>query len=155
MLVHDISDIPIDLTKMFNFLKLRLPTAVGFVVLVASWVYWRMFVYPFYVIRSCYADTPASIFSPKLQAVHLPVKVTFILLLSSLAVLHCYWFTLFVRMGYLLAAKYELHDMSAYKGGEKDEHDRRGGLRDRSGSMSEHELAGMEAKGTPQAMKME
>ena len=36
--------------------------------------------------------------SPKLQAVHLPVKVTFILLLSSLAVLHCYWFTLFVRM---------------------------------------------------------
>ena len=44
----------------------------------------------------------------------------FMMLLSILVLLHATWFSMFVKMGYVLATKGETHDMTEHKKGEKD-----------------------------------
>ena len=59
LLLHDISDVPIDISRICNHLKLKKVTAFFFVVLLCTWTYLRMYTFPNYVIRSVVEDTEA------------------------------------------------------------------------------------------------
>lgn len=39
--IHDASDVMIDVAKMFNFMKLKVPTAVSFAGILVGWIYFR------------------------------------------------------------------------------------------------------------------
>jgi len=45
-------------------------------------------------------------------------KPIFVFLLGFLILLHFFWFTMFIRMGYVLIRKGETHDFSEHKNGE-------------------------------------
>ena len=58
--IHDVSDIPIDLLKMFNYLKLAgakglFLTEIAFASVLAAWGWWRLYVLPVNVIYSSVA----------------------------------------------------------------------------------------------------
>ena len=42
----------------------------------------------------------------------------FVFLLGFLILLHFFWFTMFIRMGYVLIRRGEAHDLSEHKNGE-------------------------------------
>jgi len=59
LFVHDVSDIWIDLLKIFNYLKLQ--DAAGFFLVegvftcnLISWVYFRLYIFPFKIVRSAF-----------------------------------------------------------------------------------------------------
>jgi len=136
--LHDFSDVPIDISKMFNFLKLKIPTAIGFSLIVVCWIYARMYVFGFYVIWSVIFDTPHSEFTSITSGSELyynTYKSIFVVALTILYLLHCYWLKLFFRMGILLVRKFETHDLSEHKDGEEYEY-----IRGRANSLSEYDL---------------
>lgn len=122
--IHDISDIFVDSLKLINYLKLEGPrgwygSEIAYVSCVLSWMYWRLWEYPFRVIKGAYYDTwemlssyPASstvyairtFFSdgtaPLMSPPDLPMLVEMNVLLFVLLGLHIYWFHLFVMIGY-------------------------------------------------------
>ncbi|GMH56480.1 hypothetical protein TrST_g9029 [Triparma strigata] len=119
--IHDITDVPIDVTKMFNFLKLKGPTAVGFCGIVGFWIYWRMYVFGFIIIRSVIFETSHEMFysiTSGSTPYYYTCKTVFLTFLITLYSLHCYWLMCFYKMGKLLIFKYETHDLSEHKNGE-------------------------------------
>jgi len=141
----------IDVSKMFNFLKLKIPTALSFLGILATWIYYRLYLFPTYVIASAINDTyevGLSIYTPFSYYCYKSLCVS---LLLALLTLHVYWFWLFVRMAHLLMLKFEPHDLSVHKNGESYELERRGApqaqaMRGRcnSGSLSTHDLPSWE-----------
>lgn len=51
-LVHDISDVPVDLSKLANFVKWKTTTIVCFVTMVLVWLVMRLIILPFVIYRS-------------------------------------------------------------------------------------------------------
>ena len=122
-LVHDISDVPVDLSKLANFLKWKAATAVCFASMVAAWAMTRLGVLPFIIYRSvlteswmvCNTGVVAPIY-------YIQYRPFFYVLIGLLILLHLAWFTMMLRMGYLLVRKGETHDLSEHKKGEVDGH---------------------------------
>lgn len=109
LVVHDTSDIVIDLLKMANYMKLEdkhgfFLTEVLFVTnTFISWPYMRLFVFPAYVISGEFfgyqAQCVAQGFTPTLDITQVPVWITGRALgLSVLCGLHFYWWSLFLKM---------------------------------------------------------
>jgi len=134
LFVHDVSDITVDLLKMFNYLKLENSAGMFvvetvFVGNLMSWVYWRLYTYPLHVLNS------ALIESHQLIANHhngqllynlspFPFWLTSNCLLVLLQVLHIFWFFLFLRIAYRLVMEGG-HKAGAkeYEGESSDYHD--------------------------------
>lgn len=119
--LHDISDVLIDVAKMCNFLKLKLPTAVTFIGMMGVWGYYRMWFFPNYVIRSAIVDTEEVGVGIYGRENYMIYRGVFVSLLVTLLGLHVYWFGLFCEMARLLAVKFETHDLSVHKDGEEYE----------------------------------
>mmetsp|Transcript_48748 Transcript_48748/g.54553 ORF Transcript_48748/g.54553 Transcript_48748/m.54553 type:complete len:509 (-) Transcript_48748:53-1579(-) len=119
-MIHDISDIPVDLSKLANFLKWKRTTAACFLIMCITWVITRLIILPFIVWKSMIYDTwlvcADGYIPPIYYNMYQPV---FVGLLGFLILLHFFWFTLFIRMGYVLIRKGEAHDFSDHKKGEQ------------------------------------
>ena len=118
-MVHDISDVPVDLSKLANFLKWKAATAACFAAMVLLWLIFRLGMLPFVILRSAINEGHLI-----LETGEAPVdcfvvyRSFFILLLISIVMLHAAWFSMFIRMGYILIFKGEAHDLSEHKKGE-------------------------------------
>ncbi|CAJ1934328.1 unnamed protein product [Cylindrotheca closterium] len=118
-LVHDISDIPVDLSKLANFLKWKASTAVCFTAMVVLWCITRLSILPFVIFKSVMIESwmvcANGVVDPILYVFYQPI---FVFLIGLLILLHAAWFTMFLQMGYYLVFKGEAHDLSEHKTGE-------------------------------------
>lgn len=118
-LIHDISDIPVDLSKLANFLKWKVSTAVCFSTMVVLWCITRLTILPFVIFKSVMIESwmvcANGVVDPILYVFYQPV---FVFLVGLLILLHAAWFTMFLQMGYYLVFKGEAHDLSEHKSGE-------------------------------------
>ena len=87
LLIHDVSDIFGALTKVTMHCKYEIITIFNYIGMLSLWIYFRLYVYPFKVIRSALKQVPYP---------HHEKNIFLILLMSSLVVLHVYWFITFV-----------------------------------------------------------
>jgi hypothetical protein len=111
--VHDVSDILVDLLKMLNYLKLEGPrglfaSEIAYVSCVLGWIYWRLYQFPFRVIRGSFLETwqwnapqPrwGDFFFGFIDT-DLPLYLHTNVLLTVLFGLHIYWGHLFLMIGY-------------------------------------------------------
>lgn len=119
-IVHDISDIPVDLSKLANFLKWKKTTVICFVVMCITWLITRLCVLPFIVWRSIVFESWLVCADGHIPPVYYKMfQPIFVVNLGVLILLHIYWFTLFIRMGLVLVRKGEAHDFSEHKNGEE------------------------------------
>lgn len=118
-MLHDISDIPVDLSKLANFLKWKTTTVVCFVSMCITWLLTRLIILPFIVWRSIIYESwlvcADGYVPPMYYNMFQPI---FVFLLGFLILLHFFWFTMFIQMGYVLIRKGEAHDLSEHKNGE-------------------------------------
>jgi len=118
-LVHDVSDIPVDLSKLANFLKWKTTTTICFVSMCITWLLTRLYILPFIVWRSMIYEAwlvcTDGYLPPMYYNMFQPI---FLFGLGFLILLHFFWFTMFIRMGYVLIRKGEAHDLSEHKNGE-------------------------------------
>jgi len=118
-LVHDISDIPVDMSKLANFLKWKISTMICFTTMVVLWCITRLTILPFVIFKSVMNESwmvcADGLVNPILFLFWQPI---FVFLMGLLILLHAAWFTMFLQMGYYLAFKGEAHDLSEHKSGE-------------------------------------
>lgn len=118
-MIHDISDIPVDLSKLANFLKLKTATTICFVCMCITWLLMRLIILPFIVLRSIIYESWLVCADGHVPPMYYNMfQPVFVVLLGFLILLHFFWFTMFIRMGYLLLRKGEAHDLSEHKSGE-------------------------------------
>jgi len=110
--VHDSSDIVIDLLKMSNYLERETITACIFITNLVTWVYLRLYCYPFWVMHA--ASIASWEHATRESLPYLPWLFTNTLL-GVLVVLHVYWYALFIRMLIHL-----IRDGSSKKAAEKE-----------------------------------
>ena len=114
LFVHDVSDIPLDFMLMSNMLKLEGPpflffVEISFVVNAFTWAYFRLYVFPFYLIDSALigfhtlcADAHNGDILANLFPSTMPFWLFANVMLVFLAVLHVWWFYLILRIAYKL-----------------------------------------------------
>lgn len=119
-LIHDISDVPIDMSKLANFVKWRITTIVCFVVMVLLWVVTRLTIFPFVICRSVITESyEYLVLRGSLDpAVHNAYFLFFYSLLGALVMLHVTWFVILLRIGWTLVTTGERHDYTEHKSGE-------------------------------------
>lgn len=133
--VHDVSDVLVDLLKMVNYLKLEsfkgfFASEITYVSCVVGWVYWRLYQFPFRVIRGALVD-PFYLLAPQPRVddglagflqVDLPGYNEMNVLLFILLALHIYWFHLFLMIGYrILKESAREASRQEYEGDSDDE----------------------------------
>jgi len=97
LFVHDICDIPIGASRCFNDARMTRCTLVGFIGLLVTWIYFRLWVFPMYIIWD--AATIGGYNGGNLLC------IPFIIMMLGLMVLHVFWFYMFMKMGYNVVAK--------------------------------------------------
>ena len=119
--MHDISDVPVDLCKLANFVKWHKATAWSFFLLCSVWFVTRLYVLPFTIWASVYTEsTHLAVGNPMHFHVYFyAYQPLFLMLLGALIGLHVVWFSMFIQMGRILIFKGEAHDISEHKGGEE------------------------------------
>ena len=121
-MVHDISDVPVDLSKLANFLKWKVSTAICFATMVAFWFYYRLIVLPFTIFKAVLFETILLVEHDFVDEIFYKCYQPFFAVLIGLIILlHLVWFGMFLQMGYLLVFKGETHDLSEHKKGESQE----------------------------------
>lgn len=118
-LVHDISDVPVDMSKLANFMKWKKTTTCAFVTMVLCWVICRLGILPFTIFKSILTESQILVESEGLNPViyHVYFNV-FVFLVGAIICLHIFWFFILVRIGFHLVTKGEQHDLSEHKTGE-------------------------------------
>ena len=117
-LVHDISDVPVDMSKLANFLKWKVTTACCFAAMVIVWCMTRLGVLPFVIYKSVLFESWMVIGGVD-ALVFVCYRQLFYVAMGLLIVLHLAWFTMMLKMGWVLLRKGEAHDLSEHKTGEK------------------------------------
>lgn len=122
-MVHDISDVPVDMSKLANFMKWKVATIASFSLLLVTWVVARLYILPFVIVKGVFDYTSRlheveSLINVKHYFVMLPA---FEGLLVGITSLHGFWFLILVRILFHLVVKGERHDLSEHKQGEKSE----------------------------------
>jgi len=127
-IIHDISDIPVDLSKLANFLKWKTTTTICFVGMCITWLLTRLYILPFIVWRSIIYESWLVCADGYIPPMYYNMfKPIFVNLLGVLILLHIYWFSLFIRMGLVLVQKGEAHDLSEHKNGEQQQQQQQNG----------------------------
>jgi len=121
LLTLDVSDICVDLCKLSNFIKWKACTAVTFLMMLGSWGVMRLYIFPFFIIRSIFTgESDVIVHSAGMEDTQYQyiVRPFFAALLLLLLALHIFWFLIFLKMAYFLVMKAETHDMTEHKSGE-------------------------------------
>ncbi|KAK9865454.1 hypothetical protein WJX84_003860 [Apatococcus fuscideae] len=94
MLLHDASDILMELAKMMQYLKAETASVVTFAAFMISWVVLRLGILPFIIIPSAWWESPKVIG-------HFPMAGEWLVgLLVLLVCIHVYWFSIIVQIAY-------------------------------------------------------
>lgn len=107
--LHDLSDIPISLMQIVNFIKLEgrrgfFASELCFFTAYTSWIYFRLFRFPVYIISQCVVYCMVLQTDEKRQ--WLATQVTRLTLLSIVLVgMHVWWFCLLTRIAYKVITK--------------------------------------------------
>lgn len=118
-MVHDISDVPVDVSKLLNFMKWKYMTISAFAILMITWIVTRLYILPFVIVKGIFdtchllyenEDIPATYYSK--------ILVVFKGLLISITSLHVLWFVILLRILLKVITKGETHDLSEHKNGE-------------------------------------
>ena len=112
--MHDISDVPVDLAKLANFVKWHKATAAAFGLLCVMWFITRLYVLPVTIWLSVFTESaylcegnPAHF-----QVYYYGWMPIFLVLLAALIGLHVVWFSMFIEMAYKLIKHNEAVDVS-------------------------------------------
>jgi hypothetical protein len=105
MFLHDVSDLPLDFLRLFTTLHMNPFVIVAFITTLLTWAYWRLFYFPFYVLRSVAFESKSRFDQGECRPgfctwSDVPERIPFLLLLSSLFVLHLIWFGELIKKGY-------------------------------------------------------
>ncbi|GKY97389.1 hypothetical protein MPSEU_000697400 [Mayamaea pseudoterrestris] len=117
-LVHDLSDIPVDCSKLANFVKYKKTTIGCFVMMVLVWIATRLYALPFIVFRAALTESHHVIDQGLSPLIYICYRHFFYSLLAFLILLHVTWFGMFLRIFYTMVHKNEVHDYSEHKAGE-------------------------------------
>ncbi len=121
-LVHDISDVPVDLSKLANFMKWKVTTIVCFVALMVVWAITRLGMLPFVIIKGALFDSHVMYLEGPMHVMFYRMYIPFFhFLLIGITSLHVFWFVILLRIGFRLVMKGERHDLSEHKQGEDQE----------------------------------
>jgi hypothetical protein len=122
LFLHDVSDVPVDLSKLANFVKWKKTTIVCFVTMMVVWFVTRLVLLPYVPGYSIVFQCPQLLEEPIHMEPSLLYSVYWIFcsLCGLMFVLHLSWFGMFLQMGYVLLSKGEAHDLSEHKKGEMD-----------------------------------
>lgn len=111
--MHDLSDVPVDLAKLANFMKKKTATVIAFFTLCIVWIITRLYAFPFIIWKAAFTQ---SIEMHELQNVPMHylymMQPIFVYLLGMLVLLHCFWFGMFIKMGYVLVTTGKAADYS-------------------------------------------
>jgi len=119
--VHDLSDIPVDLSKMVHFMRWKKSTICMFIMLILTWTICRMIILPFVIYRSILYDSVFFLQGSLKAEIITTYYPLFVVLCAGIILLHYVWFVILLRIGYVLVSKGETHDLSEHKKGEKNE----------------------------------
>jgi len=124
-LIHDVSDVPIDLSKLANFVKWKATTITCFVIMVCMWIVTRLYIFPAVIIKAVVTETHEYLVVKGTvdPAYHDAVYLMFYGGLFALLFLHVTWFLILLRIGWTLVSKGETHDYSEHKSGESNKKD--------------------------------
>lgn len=117
-LVHDLSDVPVDLSKLANFLKWKITTLVCFFSMIAVWLATRLYALPVIIYGAMVTQSQYVVQEglPVLLYVH--YRYMFYILIGMLIMLHVAWFGMFMQMLGTFVKRNECHDLSEHKSGE-------------------------------------
>ena len=123
-LLHDISDVPVDLSKLANFVKWKTATIVFFVTMILVWICTRLVLFPLVAVKSVLMDSHIVTipYGGSIKQVHHDaVKFFMAGLLIAILALQFLWFGMMMKIGYVLVSKGETHDLTEHKQGEVQE----------------------------------
>lgn len=120
-LVHDISDVPVDLSKLANFVKWKYTTLVCFLTMVAVWLVTRLYILPFVIYRSVLTQSHHVLDRGVPPVLYFTYRYFFYVGVALLILLHLAWFVMFLQIFTTFVRKHECHDLSEHKGGEEQE----------------------------------
>ena len=144
LLIHDISDIPIDLLKLTNYLQLSgrqgyFCTEIIFVINLISWIICRLGIYPFHIMRSATYEGPHFVtvteehpnglfelykFPWNLHRIPRPMYFEAYVGLWVLQALHIWWFYLLLRiLVKMCCVSPRVASREEYEGASEDEDD--------------------------------
>jgi len=92
LVLHDISDVFLELGKLFSYLDIDFVATLCFVGLIISWFASRLYFYPTKVLTSVYYEHHV--------LMGVPLALPLLALLCVLQVLHVYWFSLILNLAY-------------------------------------------------------
>lgn len=120
-LVHDLSDVPVDCSKLANFVKYKKTTIVCFISMVLVWIATRLYVLPFVIFRAALVESHFVMDQGLPPLLYICYRHLFYSLLAFLILLHVTWFGMFLRIFYTMVHKNEVHDYSEHKSGEQQD----------------------------------
>lgn len=91
LLAHDISDVPLELAKLFKYVKYDRCAQISFGVFAFLFFVARLIIFPFFLLRSVLFEYPVVIS-------HSPAWWIMVILLIILQGMHIYWFILIYQM---------------------------------------------------------
>ena len=118
-LLHDVSDVPVDLSKLANFLKWKITTIVFFATMTLTWMVTRLYLLPFVIFSAALRYSHYTMQTGMNPMLWICYRHFFYVMLTVLILLHLSWFTMFIRMFLTLVTKNECHDYSEHKNGEQ------------------------------------
>lgn len=117
--VHDVSDITVDLSKLANFLKWKITTIVCFLVMTVNWVVTRLYILPFVIYKTTLTKSHILMAEGASPLHFICYRHFFYVIFGLLIALHFLWFLMFLRILSAMIMKFEVHDYSEHKKGEK------------------------------------
>merc|ERR1712176_282478 len=130
LVLHDISDIPVDFCKLLNFMKIeKTKIAVCLCGLIVTWGVTRLVILPGAVLYSMIYEAHVLVMD-KIQIwksiypdaqwymSYKAYQSLFVFLIGVLIALHAYWFYLMCKIVYVAMTKERIHDFSEHKKGE-------------------------------------
>lgn len=114
-----IADVPVDLSKLANFLKWKITTIVCFGTMALTWLYTRLYILPIKIYWTTLTQSHFVLESGTVEVLlYVCYRHFFYIFLGLLILLHAAWFLMFLRMFHTLIVKRECHDYSEHKQGE-------------------------------------
>ncbi len=119
-LIHDVSDVPVDMSKLANFVKWTKTTIFCFVSMVILWTATRMTILPFVIVRSVWYESHLVFSEGMMDArTYKMYFAMFFTLLCGITALHYFWFGIFIKIARDLT-KGKVQDYAEHKKGEPE-----------------------------------
>jgi len=119
LLIHDVSDVPVDMSKLANFMKWKKTTILCFVVMLIVWAITRIGIFPFVVYRSILFESQMTHTVGFIDRTYYEMySPPFFVLVGLIVALQVFWFFIMIKIGIVLIKKGETHDLTEHKKGE-------------------------------------